>query len=282
MRGVDCCRIISVISSMYLYFVLVGWWTGKLVSFYRPYLYNTSGRRRCWIRWLMMHLQLLLVDCSNCLQLSGWRKISLYPVLIFTLLVSYHVLWGYNAFQLMWSTAHSWSFLSLNKKNKTKQKMHVLLNNDQSRGHVSVSSPHQVDELSCVWSKSHSALLPKHGLKESTDSLIFCGNHAMLFDYTHIYMHKLHFTVKFNWWKQWIEVKCLSARKLALYPSESFGSWCFAIDPKWELTLPISALSILRHIWNALWPERGGTGKNCIPIFKNTFHGLWQHVVCRC
>ena len=89
--------------------VLVGWWTGKLVSFYRPYLY-TSGRRRSLTHWLMLHSQRLLVDCSSCSQLSGWRKISLYPVLIFPLLVSYRVLWGYKAFQLMWKTAHSWSF----------------------------------------------------------------------------------------------------------------------------------------------------------------------------
>jgi len=92
--------------------VLVGWWTGKLISFCRPYLYDTSGRMHSLNFWRTLRSRLLQEDCSNCWPLSGWRRISLCPVLICLCSISSRVIWLHNDSQVIWRTVYNLSDLS--------------------------------------------------------------------------------------------------------------------------------------------------------------------------
>ena len=85
----------------------------QLISFCRPYLCNSSGRRRSWNCWLTPSSPLLLEDHSTYWSLFDWRNISLNPILICPLPVSSRVLWDHMVHLWSWRTAYNQSALFL-------------------------------------------------------------------------------------------------------------------------------------------------------------------------
>jgi len=63
-----------------------------------------------WNCWRTLRSRLLQEDCSNCWPLSGWRRISLCPVLICLCSISSRVLWLHNDSQLIWRTVYNLSY----------------------------------------------------------------------------------------------------------------------------------------------------------------------------